>query len=714
MGAPRTRHGWRILLLWALLGAAYSNSFHGGLVFDGAKLVTQDTRIRAVTADNIRLIFTEEYWYRSAPSGLYRPFTTLSFLLDYTVLGGGQSPESYHWTNFILHGINVTLVYALGIFIFADPKRGLALAALWGLHPLLTDSVTNIAGRADLLAALGVLAGLLCYLKFTVTTGTRRWAWLTGLAVAQAAGLLAKENAAVLPVLLLIYDVAWPKRSAWRARAPAYAALVLPFAVWLYLRSHAPTHMAIHFLENPLVNASFLAGRLTAVKVLGKLLGLFAWPARLSADYSYNAIPIFGFNFGWEDAKAVIALVVCLGAAVLAWRWRGTRPQLFFFLALFFVAMLPTANLVVLIGSILGERFAYLPSIGLAGCAVVGLHLLSGNRVAWIGAALVCLALGARTYARNLDWHDDISLWGNAVSVSPGTARPHNNLGNALLTMPGRLPDAIAEFQAAIAILPEYTDAHYNLGNALAQVPGRLPDAIAQYQEALRLEPGFAQAHVNLGKLLAQVPGRLPEAVEQLEAAVRADPDLADAHFNLGTVLSGMPGRLPEAAAEFQAALRIQPGSAKAHNNLGSLLSAMPGHEADAIAEYQAALRIQPDYARAHYNLANLLSQMAGRQAEAIAEYEAALRVQPDFAGAHNNLANLFLQMPGRLSDAIAEYRAALRAQPDLAEGHANLAGVLARVPGQRAEAVSEYQAALRIRPDAEVQRRLERLLAGR
>ena len=742
--ASRPRHGWRILLLWALLGAAYSNSFQAALVFDGAKLVTQDSRIRAVTPENIGLIFSQEYWYKSAPSGLYRPLTTFSFLLNYA-LGSGANPAAYHWTSFVLHGINVTLVYALGILIFADPALALALGALWGLHPLLTDSVTNIAGRADLLAAFGVLAALLCYMKgvtaksltasehsrdghrsLTVAArspgGRRRLAWLVAMVAAQAAGLLAKENAAVLPAILLLYDLAWPERATWRARAPFYAALALPIGVWLYLRSQVQTHMLIHFLENPLVGAGYLPARLTAVKAIGKLLWLFVWPARLSADYSYNAIPLFGWRlFEWEDAKALIALAVCLGAALLALRLRHRRKSLFFFLAFFFVALVPTANLVILIGSIMAERFAYLPSLGLAGCAVVAFLELgrrlafkppASARAALIALAFVCLGLAARTYTRNFDWRDELSFWTSTANVSPGSARPHNNLGETLSRMPDRVPDAIAEFEAALRIWPDYTDAHYNLGNALAQIPGRLPDAVAEYQRALRIEPDFAQAHVNLGNLLAQIPGGLPDAIAQLEAALRTDPDLADAHYNLGTILAQMPGRGADAAAQFQATLRIQPDSAKAHNTLGSVLSQMPGRQSDAIAEYQAALRLQPDYARAHYNLGNILSQIPGRQADAIAEYRAALRVQPDYADAHNNLANIFLQMPGRLADAVAEYQAALRFQPDLAEAHANLGSAFAQMPGRMAEAIAEYEAALRITPDAEVRRRLDRLLA--
>jgi hypothetical protein len=115
-------------------------------------------------------------------------------------------------------------------------------------------------------------------------------------------------------------------------------------------------------------------------------LGLFLWPARLSADYSYNAIRLFGWRASnWEDAKALIALAVCLGAALLAVllavRWRRTGKPLLFFLVFFFVALSPTSNLIVLIGSIMAERFLYLPSVGLAGCVVAAIHALGQRRL---------------------------------------------------------------------------------------------------------------------------------------------------------------------------------------------------------------------------------------------------------------------------------------------------------------------------------------------
>src|ERR1039458_1788312 len=197
-GREWRRHAWRMLALWALVLAAYSNSFESGLVF-----------------------------------------------------GNATHPAGYHWVNLALHGVNVSLVYLLGILVLGAPAPALALAALWGLHPLLTESVTNIVGRADLLAGFGVLAGLLCYAKSATALGRRKLFWLAAMVAAQTAGIFSKENAAVLPGIMLLYDLTWSPRAAWRERAPAYAALMLPLAAFFYLRVALQVHILAPFADNP-------------------------------------------------------------------------------------------------------------------------------------------------------------------------------------------------------------------------------------------------------------------------------------------------------------------------------------------------------------------------------------------------------------------------------------------------------------------------------
>jgi Flp pilus assembly protein TadD len=582
--------------------AAYSNSFDAGFVYDSESAILEDARVHEASLTNIHRILTESYWVDQPTTDLYRPATTLSYLFNYAALGNGTNPAGYHWVNLILHVANVSLVYILGILVFGEPVLGLALAAIWGLHPLLTEAVTNIVGRADLLAALGVLAGLLCHLRATAGAGWRKAGWLIALTLSQTIGLFSKENAVVLPAVMLAYDLNWPQRSVWQRRILSYVVLAVPFIAFFALRGQLHMHLEVPFQKNPLVGAAFWPGRLTAFKVIGKFLWLFIWPAHLSADYSYDSIPLFQWSLAtWEDLRAPIVLALCLATIAFAFRLRRENRPILFFVAFFFIALAPTANLFIIIGSPMSERFMYLPAIGLSGCAGALIYALAQRysqqapaKAVWVAAGVLCLAFGARTYARNFDWHDEATLWRSVVAVNPDDALAHLNLGSALLEVPNRMPEAISEYQRAVRIYPNYAEAHNNLGAILLK-SDRTPEAVAEYQAAVRLDPEYPDAHSNLGAALSQIPGRLTEAVVELETAVRLDPENARRRAAFGNVLLQIPGRLPEAIVQFQTAIRIDPNDAGSHYQLGLALSRMPGKLPEAIQEIQAAQHIQPD-----------------------------------------------------------------------------------------------------------------------
>ena len=133
----RPANPWRVwapLVLGIAILIAYSNSFRSGLVFDNANLISQDPRVHAWTLHNLSLILNGGYWYNRADAGLYRPLTTLSFLLNYSAFGNGPQPASYHWVNLALHEINVMLVYALGMLLFGRRGPAFALAAMWPMY----------------------------------------------------------------------------------------------------------------------------------------------------------------------------------------------------------------------------------------------------------------------------------------------------------------------------------------------------------------------------------------------------------------------------------------------------------------------------------------------------------------------------------------------------------------------------------------------------
>jgi protein O-mannosyl-transferase len=496
-----------VALLLVLTLAAYSDSFRAGLTYDSYHIVKNDTRIRAVSAENTRLIFTQDYWYTVAPSGLFRPLTTFSYQFNYAVLGNGERPAGYHAVNFLLHALNIALVYWLGLLILEAAGPALTMAALWAVHPVLTESVTNIVGRADLLSAFGVLAGLLCYVRSGRAAGWGKAAWLLGGAAAAAIGIFAKENTIVLLAVAPLYEVARGGqaglRGGWRRRVPGYAALAAPMVVYLEIRHQALSRLravVIAFSDNNLVDADFWTARLTAVKVIGKYLWLLVWPARLSCDYSYSQVPLVGWRFdNLEDWKTIFALGVCAMLGVLAWAcFRRARP-VFFFILFFFIALAPTANLLMIIGSVMAERFLYLPAIGFAGClAWAGWALYQRAHARWPGArivavaavALLCAGYAVRTFARNRDWRDEYSLWASSAQAAPNSYKTHFDFGGELMRLPGGagLDRAAAEFERSMAIMEAEPEAHrvpevyaaagmcYRMkGDVLEQSVGRQP-----------------------------------------------------------------------------------------------------------------------------------------------------------------------------------------------------------------------------------------------
>ena len=461
------------LLPAAVIGVAfcvYSNSLQAPFLLDSDPVILNDPRIRAVTSSHILRILTEQY--PLGLSGLYRPLTTLSYLFNYAVLGNGTSPAGYHWFNLVLHAVNIALVYALGMVIFEQIPVALLLTAIWGLHPVLTEAVTNIVGRADMLAAFGVLAALLCHRHALRTSGRRRAAWLAAMTLAVTVGMFSKEGAIVAAAVIALYDFTFERAASWRSRIPGYAAVALPCLIFLYARAHVLANAAaapFPFGDNPLKGAGFLTARLTAVKVIGKYLLLLAWPARLSYDYSFNQIPLFGWGWSrWEDWKTFIALIACIAAAVAAVRSYRRHKPVFFFIVFFFVTLAPVSNLVIVIGTIMGERFLYLPSVGFAACAAYAIYAVwqrlparqPSYRHAGIAAlTLILIAFAGRTYDRNADWLDPGRFWQSGLDAAPGSYR--TNLVAATKAYLSPLNDwsqTIGEVDRALAILDGLPD----------------------------------------------------------------------------------------------------------------------------------------------------------------------------------------------------------------------------------------------------------------
>ncbi len=547
--------------------AAYSNSFGAGFVMDSRGLILQDNRVHAATAENLDLIVGHTYWWPYGESGLFRPLTTLSYQFNYAVLGNGEHPAGYHWLNLMLHMGNVLLVYALGLRL-SEWRRAAAVAGLWAVHPLLTESVTNIVGRADLLAGMAVLGGLILYWKSTESVGARRWAWLAALSALTAVGVFSKESAVMLLPVVCLYEAVYWRERRGRGLLAGVLAILLPVQAMLYQRAAvlwAAGPTVFPFYDNPIVGAGWLAARLTALNVVGKYVSLLVWPWRLSSDYSWAQIPP-----GGGDLPAWIALAGLAAAAV--WLWRAERMAWFVAGAALLV-FLPTSNLLFAIGTIMADRFMYLPAIAFA-AAVVAIVGRLEVRAATAALVVIGLLLAGRTWARNLDWQDDLAMGQATVNAATESFKAHKMLAFALHEG-GRLDEAIAEADKGLVPLKDLDDARNNAdsymrtggyyaerGDGLrAGDPSASQSAYRRALELLLKAKAIATAQTTgegdparFGPLLqriAELQGRLGNSGGAREAALEArrrDPANPEIHRQVARALAA-EGHTDEAAA---------------------------------------------------------------------------------------------------------------------------------------------------------------------
>jgi hypothetical protein len=564
---PWRTHARRLLVPWTLALLAYLNSFSAGFVYDNRVAILDDPRVHALTTANLHAIWTQDTWGGGTTSGNYRPLTNSTYLLNYSVLGNGASPFGYHCFNLLLHLANILLLYlcCLHLFDLRDPTGALALAtaALFSVHPVLTEAVTNIVGRADMLAAFGVLAGLLCHIRAASAAGRARILWLAALSAAVAIGIFSKENVVVLPAAMLLYDLAY-RPTAWRSSLPGYVAACAPIAAFFLLRYFLLSPLIDRLSDlgdNPLLGADFLAARATAFLVLGKYLWLLLYPIALSADYSYNQIPLAY----WTSPAVLAPLTVCIAIAALALAAFRTRQYVFFFATFFLVVLAPIANIFLLIGTIMGERLLYLPAMAFAACLAIAIHQFARHRYTLLAAVgVLCTLYAARTFARNRDWRDEISLWSSAAQVSPESYRVHDRLLYFLILQSPQDARAVQrETDRTVAILdtlpPLHAEANPYINAAFwYRTHGDPRRALALLQRAASIVEAKSAELVRLNR------------AHHKNAVATGDPLL---HAELARTHSALGDR-NAAAGEFQRARQLRPD---------------PAYSSELAAEYRAA-----------------------------------------------------------------------------------------------------------------------------
>jgi Flp pilus assembly protein TadD len=154
--------------------------------------------------------------------------------------------------------------------------------------------------------------------------------------------------------------------------------------------------------------------------------------------------------------------------------------------------MLPSSNLLFPSGTLMGERLAYLPSLGISLLAGHAAAALAARGSAWRGAAVTLsiaavAAASARTWARVPAWKDNLTLATTDVATTPRSAKLQAGAG-IFLEEAGRDAEAEAHLRLAVEIDPTYAQMHYNLGVLLAR-RGAIDEAAVHFRRAIELVP---------------------------------------------------------------------------------------------------------------------------------------------------------------------------------------------------------------------------------
>ncbi|MEW6742963.1 MAG: hypothetical protein AB1486_09400 [Planctomycetota bacterium] len=439
---------------------AYANSLTGELVFDNARIIGTDERLRSL--DHVGEILTTNYWAGTSKSANFRPLTTLSYLFNYTVLGQRLEPFGYHLVNTILHAVTALLVAFLALRLGAIPIVALGAGALFAVHPITTEAVANIVGRADVLAALFVLAGLLAHLR---TWGSARpWRWWSVAAFFYMFAMASKESAVVFIALALAADLLFARRLGvrigarrWLCAYAGYAAVMAAMQAWRLTVVGGEEYLELSPIDNVLVLGSFVEREATVVKLIALYALRIAFPLHLSADHSYRQI---------ELVQGPGDLLLWIGGALLAGVFAGIArswrrgPFVAFSLVLLVVAFAPVCNAFLLIGTAFAERLAYLPLVGFVFIVASGVAALARRTCAGEGRRTVAVAftiltsltvlLGVRTVMRNRDWQDELTFWRATHEASPLSTRAVNGYATAFFTAHPDRPGEAARLQRRI------------------------------------------------------------------------------------------------------------------------------------------------------------------------------------------------------------------------------------------------------------------------
>lgn len=642
---------WAYIFLFSFAVILYTNTLNHDFAFDDSVVITGN-KYTLQGFDGIKTLATKDLFYGiygnslDLEGGRWRPLTLVMFAVEYELFGDNAAP--YHLINILLYGITAVVLFMTLLQVFyhsGGRKRGGLLAFLTTLlfiaHPLHTEVVANIKSRDEIVSFL-FLCLMIFFLFRSIRSENKKFILYAVLCYFTA--LLSKENGitflAVIPLTLFCFAGKNLKQS-FLLTIPFIAAAGIYLAIRTSLVGMIGDREANDVTDNPFLQLNFpglptplpfMEKFATVCWILLKYLLLLIFPHPLTSDYGFNQIPAMGLT----DPKAIASLLVYGGLfiyAVKTLREKGegagdkssdfpTFQTVISFSILFYLFTISiVSNLFFLIGTNMGERFAYISSLGFClALAAVVLRItkteqyelkndLYKNSKLAIPLLLIVIPYSYKTITRNPAWKDNKTLFTTDVKTSTGSANAHYYFANTMFTDhilddPSATRDSFfvaakQEFRKAMAINPYFHYCYYNIGLIWEKLGN--PDSAIYYQhKTIELKPENSMAQYMakgaLGLVYGKLKGDADKAMPLLKEASAWKPEDPGYHENLG-ICYAMKGDYVNSIKEFELGLKyktkISKEDARVYMNMAISWQNM-GNKQKADENFQKAFQLDP------------------------------------------------------------------------------------------------------------------------
>jgi len=649
----------------------YANTLKHEYVIDDLIVVTNN-KLTQQGISALPEIFSHSYLYGydGREDESYRPLTLTTFAIERSFFDA--DPFFSHLIQILLYGLTVLVLFKLLTAVLGDShfRWAFAISFLFLIHPIHTEVIANVKSRDELLCALFLFASFLFFLR---SIRTEKKGLLILSLVTYFMALLSKETAA--PAILLFPGILWfiEKRTladTVRLSLP----ISIPIALYIGIRLFVLSDVLIADPIDPVANSLALASDgmemfTTNLSIFARYVQLSILPIQMSWDYSLSAFPLVGFS-DWSVWMGLCCLVGLLALLIF-----GVYKRKFYGLGalLFISSFAAVSNFFFLINCVLGERFLFIPVLGILLILVPFAEQLFSrlnNRFTLVLFSAVALYFSVRTVVRNADWKNNITIYEAGASVVPNSVKVQFNLGTAYLTEGNRSTNpvirsnwyqkALTSFDKARSIYPNYANIYENEAYVLGELSKLQADTIERKRFLERGNRSLAYAIDSLGLKKDNLNQNRSFLLTEL---IAVEKDKNQREFYLKVLIENGKAKKVFTADDFHNELYAfyeLNNDKELIRSANNKISTYP-EKADLMAEIskqyfnrgQVELSLemlnvylsvrQDDYS----SLSNkgMLLEILGRNQEAIAVYESVLKIQPD----HEHARRLYEQLKQRI-----------------------------------------------------------------